>query len=522
MSILARRMEVGLYMTVAIEDVVRDKLVVVALPDDEGVAQRLKKVGARDVLLLLPGGGRGERHDVYVRSAYSGSSRLGENNCEVAVLNGRSAYALRSRRYFGRFEIIAVPAGLGLFAGGPGLMAYVAQRGLIFEGTCSLPGSNGRGRAWLIFRNEMFRRNRKRLFGLSGGTALRILQDISDLDCVALRRLEDIESEVHEGDIDLLVSHRSLPDLVERLNRQVGTWPIDAHTDNGQYGHGSRDRHPYFPPEMAEKVLASAVVSTKGVRQPSPRWRFMSLCFHLYVHKSGEVAPGRNVLDERTFSKPSHYRELVRAAELAGAPVPKTFDEIEDLLRGEGVLPGFDTIGFRSRRNEFLKERYVRASQQEPGLCVFLVRDFGLDGAAIDEIGSAIRAAKFRVVAERPVDPMKERDAVTWIRGGNWADSKGRDGQAPPIYCFVCIDDNPSPPSRRLRRKYPLLDNENVRLKEKIRADFGSRAGARRLNLLHSSDNTPEAIEYLERLGMGDHPDVSTRLSSVRQQRAAS
>jgi hypothetical protein len=58
------------------------------------------------------------------------------------------------------------------------------------------------------------------------------------------------------------------------------------------------------------------------------------------------------------------------------------------------------------------------------------------------------------------------------------------------------------------------MDNENIRLKDDLRRDLGTR-DKKILRVIHSSDNSLEALDHLEHLGVKDHPDIAKRLAGV-------
>jgi hypothetical protein len=495
------------------EDILCNRLVVVALPQHAVGADLFRKAGARDVLLLTRHGcPHPERHEDHVRARFKRPADVSRNNCKVAVLNGRSGLALRKKEYFARFDAVLVPIGASLLAAGPGLMRYAIRRRLGILGITNLPFGT-KGKSYLVLKPRAELRSNKRLFGPTGLTPLEILQLLSGLDYVALRRIEEIESGRHEGDLDILVAGDCLDALRELLGRRIGTYPIDAYADNGRDRHQFK-RVPYFLPEMAANILASATVTESGVRVPSPRWRYLSYCYHLLFHSSSKVRPGQQTIDRSVFASPRHYDELVRVAVAASAPLPRSFDDIEGVLKREGVFPGMDMIGFYTEGNAFLKARYASSKQIGPGLSVFFVQDYGHGLSFVPEIRTRL-STKFTVLAEGPITPANEKAVLHRVRGGNWLDEAGHKGQARPIYWFVGWDDAPVTPLGKMRRKYPQLDNANTRIKATIKEQIEERTG--KFQRLHCSDNTAEALEYLSHLGIADDPKILSCLARSRR-----
>ena len=101
------------------------------------------------------------------------------------------------------------------------------------------------------------------------------------------------------------------------------------------------------------------------------------------------------------------------------------------------------------------------------------------------------------------------------VRGGNWADPEAPEGIAPPIHWFACFDDSPVKPSRRTRKRYPRVDNENIMRKHAIREQIGEKT-RKPQRIIHASDNTREAIEHLELLGLSESPDIKKIIGELK------
>ena len=255
---------------------------------------------------------------------------------------------------------------------------------------------------------------------------------------------------------------------------------------------------------------------------PSDDWRFVSCAFELLFHKSDRVAPGTERLDDRTFATSDDVRELRRLAKLAGAHPPTTFSDIETLLRARGVFPEIDSIGFFSVDNAFLSTRYRSHAQSlAPGLAVFLVRDFGLGDQFVRDVHDNLRRRGFSILYEKSVDPTRDRDAVSRMRGGNWLDPMSKSGKALPIHVFVCFDREPQTPPARERKRYPRLDNARTLLKADLRGAAAANAGVRYLNAVHTTDNSAEAEGYIVALGISDEPAVRDCIARLRELKRA-
>ena len=485
------------------------KLVLVALAGDRVRPADLLPLGPRDILILdKQAAPEALRKETHVEKLYRRIPDVRKNNCEVALLHGTSAYALMEKREFARLHHVLVPLDLTLLAAGLGLLVYGKRKILVPVGRTRI-GTPRENRDYLVLEVRFKARDQTRQYAPAGLSPLKILQLLDGLDYVLLRGADRILSGEHKGDIDLLVSHNALDHLKDRFSRRIGTASVDAYTDDGQGGHAYKSV-PYFAPSLARELLDNAAPSEGGIRLPSPHWRFLGFCYHLIFH--GKCVPNSpQQLCSKSFTKPDYHPELVKLAEAASCPAPNDIDAMEALLEEAGVMPSLDLIGFYSLKDEFLKKRYFDCAPAKPGLATFFVRDFGGGPAVVDGMRQRLKET-FEILVEGGVDDHNRHAIIHGVRGGNWSDSAASGGRAEPVHWFVCWDHSPQPPSPRTRRKHPRVDNEHIRLKDDLRKDFGG-GSSRDLRVIHSSDNTLEALDHLEHLGLKEHPDIARRLS---------
>lgn len=491
---------------IPLSELIRDRLVLVALARPRVSADDLRSQGARDVLILgRTGDTEPTRKPNHVYQRYSQLSDVRKNNCQVAILHGQSALAATEKQKFGRFSYILIPHGIAQIAMFLGLLRYSRKKRLLIIGQTEVQ-LNGKITRYTVLEPHANLRDNRRQYGPSGCTPLELMKRISHVDYVALRWTEMMEEGTHEGDIDLLVSQKGLEDLLNCYMKEIGTYPLDVYTDDGQGGFTFKSV-PYFSPNLAKGLLESATLSEKGIRVASPYWRFLAFCYHLMFHgKSKYTQPGTEKIEPGTFPKPHYYPELERLAKLADMTVPCTFGDIETLLRNADSMPSLDLIGFYSNKNEFLKKRYFDHESIKVGLATFFIRDFGNGLDKIPYLREQI-AKHFQILVEGSVDETNRERILQGVRGGNWADRKAPGGTAEPIYWFVCWDPAPQNPSARTRRKHPRVDNERIRLKDDLRRALTS-SEHKTLRIIHSSDNSLEALDHLDHLNLKEHPDI--------------
>jgi hypothetical protein len=505
---MLKRIEIGA--------LVRDKLVMVALPGAGNWVGAMRTLGAKDVLILTRGGPETARREpAYVETRFSQLRDVSHSNCDVAVLNSLASFAVSQKHHFWktRFERILVPVFAGLLVNLPSILYYAQRRRLIVEGMTRVE-LGGRSKWYVVVKVRKKSPNNRRLFAPAYLTPSEFFDRMKGIDYVLLRSVERVESNAQFKDIDLLVSDSDLARLRERLGQEAATFPLEVYSETGKEGHDYR-LAPYFIPEMARQMLASAVVRPSGIRVPCARWRYLSLAYHLIFHgKSGRIPPGVAEIGPDTWDHPRHYHDLMRLAREASLPAPRTFDDLDQALREHHAFPARDLMGFYARGNPFVLARYIKNGRARAGLATFFLRDFGDGERDVGAILSELQR-EFCVVAHGPVDAENRPAVLKLVRGGNWQDP-ARNMMAEPVHWFVCWDEDPVSPRGRPRRKYPNLDNQRVaEFKHRMRERAGEHVG-QPTRLLHASDNSNEAIEHIHAIGVAEDPRVAEVLARLR------
>lgn len=479
--------------------IVAGRRVVLADPPAGFAPEELGALGAKNVLVLdLNHDGPEISAGTIVRKRYARLKDVYSNNCQVAVLHGTSSSILSKKYKFHGFHSILIPFGLPLIGAAVGLARYGKRGDLVLAGRARI-SVGGRDAFYLVLNVKDRAREVRRQYAPAAQSPLEIVRSISDLDLVLLRGADKIAAGGHSGDIDILIASHDLHALKERFGARVGTYPVDVYTEDGSAGH-THNAAPYYMPNVAKRILSSAVLDCAGIKVPSPDWQFISYCYHVLFH--GKLVPGaeKAPLARQSFQKPSGFAELERLSVLAGKPLPRSVGDLEAALRESNAMPSLDLVGFYSHDDPFLKHYYFGSSSAPPGLATFFLRDFGRGLADVENVREQLKMV-FQILAEGPVSDAMRTAVRRGVRGGNWTDGEASGGHAEAVYWFVCWDPSPKPPSMRTRRKHPRVDNENVRIKDQIRSAIG-KGETRVRGLLHSSDNTCEALDHLEALGI--------------------
>lgn len=495
-------------------DITRDQLVAIITPEKDFDRKEIAHLAPKDVLIMKRNGPEiPKRLDDRVMMNYRKQRNIRENNCEIAILHGHSIRSILYRKTLTRFSKILIPLGAGNLTLLYALARFRRRNRLKLIGVTQILRNHGAVK-YLVLETNLKTNDNRRQYATAGLSPLEIIHSLQGINYVVLRWGNLIADGTHSGDIDMLVSSETVDEIPLRFSESVATNPLDVYTEDSSKGYYFMNV-PYIYPPFAKRILDNAIEINYGIRVPPADLQYLSYAYHLLFHiKTRRIPPGTENLSEGIYPHPKYYRELTRLAKQAGFKPPLTFDDIERDLKENDAFPSIDLIGFYANKNKFLKHRYFSNSRYRPGLTTVFVRDFGKGDTDIINIRTHLQK-KFRILEEGAVTNENSQIIMGQVRGGNWADPEAPEGIAPPIHWFACFDDSPVKPSRRTRKRYPRVDNENIMRKHAIREQIGEKT-RKPQRIIHASDNTREAIEHLELLGLSESPDIKKIIGELK------
>lgn len=354
------------------------------------------------------------------------------------------------------------------------------------------------------FFKKISRRFRKKKGGrwrLRPGVTLteffRALNERGARYCV-LRWFDGLPAVAPGEDVDLLIADDDLPVLDRLLTRghHPETTPFDVYSTSGLPRAAFRGL-PYYPPALAERILANAVDHVSGAKVPSPRDHFHSLAYHVVYHK------GPASLLEEGGGDHDYKTVLTELGRELGIVFEPTLRGLDRYLAGAGWRPPLDTLVKLAKQNSFcelLTEEMLASAPRLPGLAVFVVRELGVEEGALPIIREEIERVGFEVFAEVPLQGEERDRARSEIRGGNWSKGPfGRSAGGPAVF-LVAFDAFPTEVDEAMAKEHPGSDNWLVHLaKRKVRSRFNAgKAREWESNILHASDSATHAWHYLE------------------------
>jgi hypothetical protein len=341
-----------------------------------------------------------------------------------------------------------------------------------------------------------------------------------------LRWFESLRDVAPGEDIDLLVADRDLESVRALLDAGPGIQPVDLYSVTGLPG-ADFQQMPYYPPHVAEELLSRTVMFRGRYRVPAPREHFLSLAYHALYHKGANSGlPAKATEKAATQSCDHDYvtalRELATQAEFT---TPITLHDLDSLLDSVGWRPPHDMLVRISQRNRWLRSLLTNSksiSNSDDRLAVFLLREEGLRRGGIERAAEMIKRHGFQIIATQEFDSQHTMRIARTIRGGNWGRGPWPLSGGPPVAAIVVSDPALVMPNRRQRRQFPFLANARLLCKEKLRERFNEDLPAEQhCNVIHSSDNGREALDYLRITMPHRVEEVLSRLNALYESRAA-
>jgi hypothetical protein len=283
---------------------------------------------------------------------------------------------------------------------------------------------------------------------------------------------------------------------------------------------------PYYPPHLAEELLARTVVQRGHYRVPAPREHFLSLAYHALYHKGADSGLPRDMNTPPGACGEHDYADaLNKLAARAGFATPITLEAIDLLLDSVGWRPPHDMLVRLSRRNRWIRsllgKRNTTASVDDR-LAIFLVRERALERGGVKRAGQLLAQRGFEIIATEDFDSSQSARIARSIRGGNWGRGPWPISGGPPVAAIVVYDHAPIAPSGRQRRRFPFVTNARLLCKEQLRECFNVGLPAEQhCNVIHSSDNGREALDYLRVIMPDRLEEILARTNATRERRAA-
>ena len=161
-----------------------------------------------------------------------------------------------------------------------------------------------------------------------------------------------------QSDIDFLVADHALPEFEALLNRDRTGIPCDINAESGVRGY-SYGGMPYYPPELARRILERRVTVGGWVQAPCAEDHFLTLAYDCVYRKGLESGLPTSDRSLRPLSAPKHdYGKALSAlaAEL-GLALTIDMEALDLFLAQQGWRPPQRILEHLAVDNPWLRHR---------------------------------------------------------------------------------------------------------------------------------------------------------------------
>jgi hypothetical protein len=182
-------------------------------------------------------------------------------------------------------------------------------------------------------------------------------------------------------------------------------------------------------------------------------------------------------------------------------PLIITLEALDEYLDAQGWRPPHDMLIRLSRHNRWVRSLLHRSGSHESAddrVAVFLVRQEALRRGGAHRAAELLRKHGFQILTVKEFDAASVPKLARTLRGGNWGQGPWPISGGPPVAAIVAHDPSPITPTRQQKKRFPFIANARLLCKDKLRDAFNEGfTKDQHCNVIHSSDNGREALDYL-------------------------
>lgn len=395
----------------------------------------------------------------------------------------------------------------------PGLLRRLHKGLLSFAGTLELPTRSGSAR-WFVFKHELQEVLNARLSISAdiGTQGLFKWFDENGVHYVVMRFFGKLPALYREGgDLDLLVSDEDERKVKGYLNEHAGSIGVDVWTPS----RATHNSITYYPPPLARKIIESAREGPAGSRIPAPYEALVGFAYHVLYHKGlfAGVPSTNKKLTVNPHPENDYTGELKRLAQEAGVDIDITLESLDDFLGKEGWRPKTDTLAKIAPRNAWVWHHHFAqdAGEHECGVSVFVMRKQAVEQGLLPQALTALEESGFLIVHTNIFDEATVARVRDHVRGGVWNDVSGAHAHYLPAAAILAID------TRAAQDAHigSLVQQSTKVVKGALRKLFDTQG---KVSMVHSSDNTQEAWEYVHWCFPGEEERLRALISQKQEE----
>lgn len=428
-------------------------------------------------------------------SHYANLSEMRDEIADVYFLDNEAVKVLFAEfPAAAHYCLVRLVSRMSWFTALPGLLRRLFIGLIKIEGIVRLREGK-HNRTWLVLKHQLRESLNTRL-NLSSEIGIQGFLDFlrrENIRYVVLRFFEKLPQLNREGgDLDILVTDEDDQKIRDFLQAHPGPIGVDVWTV-------SRSKHndiTYFPPPLARKIIESAIDGPAGANIPSPKESFLSLAYHALYHKGvfAGVPSSLRGVEVNKHPENDYAGVLARMAQNLGVNIEITMESLDEYLHTEGWRPKIDTLAKIASRNKWVWRRFFSREQaEEIGLGVLILKQKIQNVVATDSVLQMIADYDgFTILRTKEFNKEEIRHVADTLRGGVWNDESGSVQDYLPYMAVLVLDTNIAR-SNKMNMTHHNPVRGIIHLKKILRKEFS----IGKINLIHSTDNTREAWEYV-------------------------
>lgn len=310
---------------------------------------------------------------------------------------------------------------------------------------------------------------------------------------------ERLRSKTTQEDFDVLTSALSIKKILMIAALVPGKVPVDIYFDM----HPSVQGYHYYPPILAQQILASRITHLDGYAVPDTLHHFLSLAYHVVYHK-GLNADLLQPLEETVF-KSKHYETLKELGDHSDVKFDGTYTllSLHEFLKKYQFNMAFDLLKKWPVRHPLLALLYeierkkLEAMSPEYFPLAFVIRsDAGHQGhdSVLEMISEKLEISQIVKIGEDQI-----RDLSIGSRGGNWVERQRKNYyHVQPTHIITCHFGSYDLINRFCENKLPELKKM---IRDKVNQKYPHTTRKQRY-AIHGADDLWESLDYLRIVGL--------------------
>lgn len=431
---------------------------------------------------------------------YHDFSEINRSSGDVCFLQGKSLRVLTiGYPYRAKYVLVNLSFSFTSILSIPGLVRRLivsAKRlnsKIYFLGINKIKNDKNKNQYWLVLKNTTAMVPTQ--FTLSENIGIKEFIAFLNLnvgDYVIARFFEKLPNLYRkEGDLDIIVSDEKWELVRDFLFQNPGNILIDMY---GITKPSNGVMLPYYPPHLSAKMIKESKIGPAGAKVPNNYDYLNSFIYHCVYHKGFTSGiKSKNIKSDNKLTPDNNYhKKVIELFKLNNIPHGDiTLENLDEYMSKVGWRPQSDTLSFISLINPWLNFNLKNEIlKNEIGLSVIILKKkFKVEN--IKKLKKILDSKNFLIIKDFELEGKNLKNAINILRGGNWLSEVNGDTNFLPWY-FIIVKDNTS--TFKILGKLNIKTNSIRILKNQLRNKFD----VDKTSLIHATDNTTQAIEYIE------------------------